>query len=129
MLLENLKQILNFIKSYWKIILALLYAIAVPLWFYQSNRALVQALEISDNSSKQQIQVLKNNIDTQKAAYDKLFEEYKQKLEYEEQRYNKELADIKTKQEQQQGKLSGLFRRNPTSINDELSKRYGLNAD
>ena len=58
-----------------------------------------------------------------------MFEEYKQRLDAEEERYNKELQTIKDNQKVQQSKLSGLFRNNPQAVNDELSKRYGLNAN
>ena len=124
-----LPRILQTIKDNWKIILALIYAIAVPLYFYNSNRATAKALDIAQKSSDQQIQVMKTAMDTQKAAYDKMFEDYKQRLNAEEERYNKELQTIKDNQKVQQGKLAGLFKSNPQAVNDELSKRYGLNAN
>ncbi len=58
-----------------------------------------------------------------------MFEEYKQRLDAEEERYNKELQTIKDNQKVQQGRMAGLFKSNPQAVNDELSKRYGLNAN
>jgi hypothetical protein len=122
-------MILQILKNNWKIILALIYAIAVPLYFYNSNRETAKALDIAQKSSDQQIQVMKTAMDSQKIAYDKMFEEYKQRLDAEEERYNKELQAIKDGQKAQQYKLSGLFKNSPQAVDDELSKRYGLNAN
>ena len=124
-----LPKILQIVKDNWKLILALIYAIAVPLYFYNSNRETAKALDIAQKSSDQQIQVMKTAMDSQKAAYDKMFEEYKQRLDAEEERYNKELQAIKDGQKAQQYKLSGLFKNSPQAVDDELSKRYGLNAN
>ena len=124
-----LLKIFQTLKNNWKVVLALIYAVAVPLYFYNSNRETAKALDIAQKSSDQQIQVMKTAMDSQKVAYDKMFEEYKQRLDAEEERYNKELQAIKDGQKAQQYKLSGLFKNSPQAVDDELSKRYGLNAN
>ena len=120
---------LNFIKQYWKIILALAYAILIPLYFHQSTKGMQQAFDNSRESSQKQIGILQNALEDQSAYYDNLFQEYQDKIEAEEVRYNEELKKIKETQQKQQKELSKRFKDNPSAISDELSKRYGLNAE
>lgn len=125
-LLANLNQTTNFIKENWKLILAILYAIFVPLYFYKNTKALEIALDTTRNSSQKQINVLHNALDEQTEYYDNLFQEYQDRIEAEEIRYNQELEDIKTVQDKQQKELSKRFKNNPSAISDELKKRYNL---
>jgi len=128
-LLQNLSKAKEFIKLYWKPILALLYAILVPLYFYQSTKSMQQALDSSRTSSSAQINILQNTIDEQTEYYDKLFQEYQDRMDAEEIRYNEEIKNIKENQQKQQKDLSKKFRNNPSAISEELTKRYGLNAN
>jgi uncharacterized protein HemX len=120
---------LSFIKQYWKLILALAYAILVPLFFYQSTKGMQKALDTSRESSNNQITILQDALNKQSAEYDKMFKEYQAKVEEEEKRYNEELKQIRETQVVQQRQLSKRFKDNPSSISDELSKRYNLNAE
>jgi hypothetical protein len=120
---------LNFIKHYWKLILALAYAILIPLFFYQSTKGMQKALDASRESSDNQIGILKNALNEQSVQYDKMFKEYQAKVDEEEKRYNEELKQIKETQASQQRQLSKRFKENPSSISDELSKRYNLHAE
>ena len=120
---------LSFIKQYWKIILALVYAIAIPLYFYQSTKGMQKALDTSRESSNNQITILQDALTKQSAEYDKMFKEYQAKVEEEENRYNEELRKIKETQAVQQRQLSKRFKDNPSSISDELTKRYNLSAE
>ena len=128
-LLQNLSKAKEFIKLYWKPIFALLYAILVPLYFYQSTKSMQQALDSSRTSSSAQINILQNTIDEQTEYYDKLFQEYQDRMDAEEIRYNEEIKNIKENQQKQQKDLSKKFRNNPSAISEELTKRYGLNAN
>lgn len=117
---------INFIKQYWKFILALIYVVVVPLYFYQSTKGMQKALDASRESSNNQIAILQNALTKQSQDYDKMFKEYQAKVEEEETRYNEELKKIKETQAVQQRQLSKRFKENPSSISDELSKRYNL---
>ncbi len=127
-LLQNLSKAKIFIKEYWKLLLALAYAIFVPLYFYQSTRTLNKTLDNSRVSSDTQINILQNTLDEQTEYYDKLFQEYQDRMDAEEARYNEEIKSIKDKQDKQQKELSKKFKNNPSAISEELTKRYGLNA-
>jgi uncharacterized membrane-anchored protein YhcB (DUF1043 family) len=50
-------------------------------------------------------------------------------MDAEEARYNEEIKSIKDKQDKQQKELSKKFKNNPSAISEELTKRYGLNAN
>ena len=125
-LLANLNQVFNFAKQNWKLILALVYAIFVPLYFYNSTRNLQIALDSSRDSSDKQINVLQNALDEQSEYYDSLFQEYQDRMDAEENRYNQEIEDIKVVQDKQQKELSKRFKNNPSAISNELKKRYNL---
>ncbi len=125
-LLANLNQTANFIKVNWKLILAIVYAIFVPLYFYKTTRTLQIALDSSRDSSDKQINILQNTLDEQSEYYDSLFQEYQDRMDAEENRYNQELEDIKVVQDKQQKELSKRFKNNPSAISDELKKRYNL---
>ena len=88
-----------------------------------------QALDSSRTSSSAQINILQNTIDEQTEYYDKLFQEYQDRMDAEEIRYNEEIKNIKENQQKQQKDLSKKFRNNPSAISEELTKRYGLNAN
>lgn len=117
----------NFIKQYWKLLLALLYAILVPLYFYQSTKSVENALNSSRESSQKQINILQNSMEEQAQYYDALLQDYQDKMDAEEVRYNQEIKNIKEVQEKQQKELAKRFKNNPTTISDELKKRYTLN--
>jgi|APGre2960657404_1045060.scaffolds.fasta_scaffold48832_2 hypothetical protein len=119
----------NFIKQYWKLILLLAYGIAVPLYFHQSTKAMGKALDTSRESSNNQIKILQTSLEDQKKAYDKMFDEYRLKMEAEEKRYNEELEKIKTTQITQQKQLSKRFKENPSEISNTLMEKYGLNGN
>lgn len=125
-LLANLNQTANFIKVNWKLILAIIYAIFVPLYFYKSTKTLQFAIDSSRDSSDKQINILQNTLDEQSEYYDSLFQEYQDRMDAEENRYNQELEDIKVVQDKQQKELSKRFKNNPSAISDELKKRYNL---
>ncbi len=125
-LLAKLNQVFNFAKENWKLILALVYAIFVPLYFYNSTKNLQIALDSSRNSSNKQINILQNALDEQSQYYDALFQEYQDRMDAEENRYNQELQSIKVIQDIQQKELSKKFKNNPSTISNELKKRYNL---
>ena len=116
------------ILKYWKILLLLAYGIAVPLYFHQSTKGMQKALDASRESSQNQINILKSNIEVQKLAYEKMFNEYRAKMEEEDARYKQELEKIKTTQASQQKILSKRFKDNPSEINNTLMEKYGLNG-
>lgn len=120
---------LDFIKQYWKLLLFLAYAIAVPLYFHQSTKGIQQTLNSSRESSKKQITILENAFEEQRVFYDQLFIEYQERMDAEKVKYQEELDKIKQTQITQQKQLSKKFKDNPSTISDELSIRYGLNAD
>ena len=69
----------------------------IPLYFYQSTKSMQQALDSSRTSSSAQINILQNTIDEQTEYYDKLFQEYQDRMDAEEIRYNEEIKNIKDK--------------------------------
>jgi len=48
-------------------------------------------------------------------------------MDAEEVRYNEEIKNIKQVQVEQQKELSKRFKNNPSTISQELKKRYNLN--
>lgn len=119
----------SFIKQYWKLLLLLAYAIAVPLYFHQSTKGMQQALDASRESSNNQIKILQTSMEEQRKAYDKMFDEYRAKMEAEEIRYQQEIDKIKQTQVTQQKQLSKRFKENPSEIDNTLMEKYGLNAN
>lgn len=109
--------------------LAIAYMILVPLYSYQSTAKMRQTLEISQESSDGQIKILQGAMEEQRVQYDKMFKEYQAKIEEEKKRYDDEIVELRKTQEKHQKLLSKKFKENPSAISDELSKRYGLNAN
>jgi ABC-type transport system involved in cytochrome bd biosynthesis fused ATPase/permease subunit len=117
------------ILKHWKILLLLAYGIAVPLYFYQSTKGIQKALDASRESSDNQIKILKTSMEDQRKTYDKMFDEYRAKMEAEEVRYQQEIDKIKQTQVTQQKQLSKRFKENPSEIDNTLMEKYGLNAN
>lgn len=116
----------NIVKQYWKLILALAYAIFIPLYFYNSTKGIQKAFDSSRESSQKQINLLEGALEEQSIYYDQLFQQYQDRMDAEEARYEQELKDIKQVQDKQQKELSKRFKKNPSAISDELKKRYNL---
>lgn len=85
-----------------------------------------QALDSSRDSSSKQINVLQNALEEQTEYYDSLFQEYQDRIDAEQIRYDEEIQKIKDTQMTQQKELSKKFKSNPSTISDELKKRYNL---
>jgi hypothetical protein len=119
----------NFIKQYWKWIIALLYALIVPLYFHQSTKNLSKALDESRESNKQQLEILNKSLKEQQLYYDGLIEEFTIAMDLESQRHNDEMQKIRDMQEYQQSLLADRFKNDPTQITIVLKDRYKLNGN
>ena len=118
----------NFLKQNWKAVLAIVYAIVVPLYFLNYTSNLRKALDSSRDSSKEQIKILQDTIDKQKTYYDGLFIQYQVDLNNEHTRHDEEIKKIKETQQYQQMLLSQRLQ-DPTQLANELRGRYGLNGN
>ena len=119
----------NFIKENWKLIAVIIYAVAIPLYFYQSTKAVSNALDISMNSSKEEISILNDTLQDQQAYYEVLIEQLTMSLEVEQQKHDDELRVIRETQVYQQSLLTETFRSDPTQITIILKDRYKLNGN
>ena len=128
MLLASLRVVFNFLKENWKAVLAIVYAIAVPLYFYSSTLKLQQALDSSRESSKKEIKVLEDTIQKQSSYYDGLFKQYQIAIEQEQVRHEEEIRKIREVQAYQQSLLAQRLK-DPTQMAKELKERYNLNGN
>ena len=114
------------VKQYWKLILALLYAIAIPLYFHQSNKGAALSLDLATNSANIQIEELQDSMIEQKQFYDDLIINYQEEFDRIEEKYQiqqKELQEVKRKQK---SAFVRRWKKNPSSINEELQKRFSI---
>lgn len=121
---------MTFLLQHWKLIAGIAYSIAIPVYFYTSsssaNKNMQEALEISQASNQKQIAILQHSLEDQKQAYEKMFNDYKEKLDAAQKQHDSEMAKIKKTQLDQQWQLSQKFKADPTAVNEELEKRFGL---
>ena len=127
--LQPLIKMYNFIKENWKLIAVVVYAIAIPLYFYQSTKAVSNALDLSINSSKEEVLILNETLQDQQAYYEVLIEQLTMSLEVEQQKHDDELRGIREAQVYQQSLLTETFRSDPTQITIILKDRYKLNGN
>jgi len=128
MLLANLRVVFNFLKENWKAVLALVYAIAVPLYFYSSTLKLQQSLDSSRESSKKEIKVLEDTVQKQSSYYDGLLKQYQAAIQQEQVRHEEEIRKIREIQIYQQSLLAQRLK-DPTQMAKELKERYNLNGN
>ena len=117
---------LNFIKTYWKYFFAITYAIAVPLYFMTSTKAVSQALDQATISSNTQIETLQKTNQKQKEYYDKLLEEYQVKFDEINAKYYTQQLQIDEIAKRQKNDLVKKWNNDPTSINPEIEKRFSI---
>lgn len=120
---------MTFLLTHWKLILAIVYGISVPIYFSISSDKAVKnmesALESSQESNKKQLEVLQNSLEDQRVAYDKMFKDYQAKMAKLEEDYQKDLKKVTDKQAVQQKQLADRFT-DPKAVDEELEKRFGL---
>jgi Tfp pilus assembly major pilin PilA len=114
------------LKDNWKLVISIAYAVIVPLYFNQTSKSAVKAMEASQESSNTQITLLKKQLDEQREQYNKMFEEYKTKMAEAQAKYDEELEKIKKDQKKQQKRLTDTFKNDESAIDEELQKRFGL---
>jgi len=117
----------NFIKQNWKIGIAIIYAVAIPMYFYLTTAKINKALDTSNESNKKQIEILESTITEQQMYYDQLFEDYRVSFEYESERHDTEIRKIYETQEYQQSLLVDKLKKDPMQITIILKDRYKLN--
>lgn len=121
---------MTLILQHWKLIAGIAYSIAVPVYFYitasSANKNLQTALETSQVSNQKQIAILQISLEDQRVAYEKMFNDYQEKMNAAQKQHDDELVKIKKAQADQQWQLSQKFKADPTAVNEELEKRFGL---
>ena len=116
----------SFIQKYWKMLIAIAYAIAVPLYFMTSTRAVSQALDQATISSNTQIETLQKTNQKQKEYYDKLLEDYQNKFDEINAKYYTQQLQIDEMAKKQKNDLVKKWNNDPTSINPEIEKRFPI---
>ena len=121
---------MTFLIQYWKLIAGAAYIIAVAVYFYvtasNANKNLETALETSQASNQKQISILRESLEDQRVAYEKMFNEYQEKMNAAQKQHELEIDKIKKAQADQQWQLSQKFKADPAAVNEELEKRFGL---
>lgn len=116
----------SFIKTYWKYILAIGYAVAIPLYFYSSFQSSSLALTEANVSSNIQFQALIKANQEQKQYYDKLFEDYQVKFDEINTKYYNQQLIIDQIAKKQKNELIKKWNTDPNSINPEIEKRFPI---
>ena len=102
----------------------------LPVYFYvtasSANKNLETALETSQASNQKQISILRESLEDQRVAYEKMFNEYQEKMNAAQKQHEIEIDKIKKAQADQQWQLSQKFKADPAAVNEELEKRFGL---
>ena len=125
-MISFLKKAKNFVVKYWKIIVGIVYAIGVWVFFKGRADKVKEVLKVKEDSYKKQIDALNDSHAEEIALRDEALDKYHEIIAKIEKEYEGKKENLSEKKKEEVKKLVEENSDNPSNLAKLISDKFGI---
>ena len=125
-MISFLKKARNFVVKYWKIIVGIVYAIGVWVFFKGRADKVKEVLKVKEDSHKKQIDALNDSHAEEIALRDEALDKYHEIIAKIEKEYEGKKENLSEKKKEEVKKLVEENSDNPSNLAKLISDKFGI---
>jgi len=125
-MISFLKKAKNFVVKYWKIIVGIVYAIGVWVFFKGRADKVKEVLKVKEDSHKKQIDALNDSHAEEIALRDEALDKYHEIIAKIEKEYEGKKENLSEKKKEEVKKLVEENSDNPSNLAKLISDKFGI---
>ena len=125
-MISFLKKAKDFVVKYWKILVGIVYAIGVWVFFKGRADKVKEVLKVKEDSHKKEIDALNNNYAEEIALRDEALDKYHEIIAKIEKEYEGKKENLSEKKKEEVKKLVEENSDNPSNLAKLISDKFGI---
>jgi len=125
-MISFLKKAKDFVVKYWKILVGIVYAIGVWVFFKGRADKVKEVLKVKEDSYKKQIDALNDNHTEEIALRDEALDKYHEIIAKIEKEYEGKKENLSEKKKEEVKKLVEENSDNPSNLAKLISDKFGI---
>ena len=125
-MISFLKKAKDFVVKYWKIMVGIMYAIGVWVFFKGRTDKVKEVLKVKEDSHKKQIDALNDNHAEEIALRDEALDKYHEIIAKIEKEYEGKKEELTDKKREEVKKLVAENSEDPSNLAKLISDKFGI---
>tara|TARA_R110001592_G_scaffold92824_1_gene270113 strand:+ start:286 stop:687 length:402 start_codon:yes stop_codon:yes gene_type:complete len=125
-MISFLKKAKDFVAKYWKILVGIVYAIGVWVFFKGRADKVKEVLKVKEDSHKKQIDALNDNHAEEIALRDEALDKYHEIIAKIEKEYEGKKEELTDKKREEVKKLVAENSEDPSNLAKLISDKFGI---
>ena len=125
-MISFLKKAKDFVVKYWKILVGIVYAIVVWVFFKGRADKVKEVLKVKEDSHKKQIDALNDNHAEEIALRDEALDKYHEIIAKIEKEYEGKKEELTDKKREEVKKLVAENSEDPSNLAKLISNKFGI---